>query len=215
MRQYWINFKGNQEGPMSLEQLAQKGLDETAYVWHSGLADWVKITTVPELNDMLNNSAKAAQESPAELPEQEPEAVTEEVPELETEEVPELPQEEAIADEVPSLDNVIESPAPNYGGQQQYAMPVAPQQGPAPEEAPKCPPTNLVWSIIATVLCCSIPGILGIVFAFLTKKYYREGNLEKAQRMSDYGAWSVIISIMLGIISMPLSCAMNIFKVAM
>ena len=111
MRQYWINFKGNQEGPMSLEQLAQKGLDETAYVWHSGLADWVKITNVPELNNMLNNSAKATQESPAELPEQEPEAVNEEVPELETEEVPELPQEEAIAEEVPSLDNVIETAA--------------------------------------------------------------------------------------------------------
>ena len=30
--------------------------------------------------------------------------------------------------------------------------------------------------------------------------------------MSDYGAWAVIISIMLGIISMPLSCAMSFVK---
>ena len=43
---------------MSMEQLAQMGVDESAYVWHSGLPDWVRITNVPELKEMLKESAQ-------------------------------------------------------------------------------------------------------------------------------------------------------------
>lgn len=198
MRQYWINFRGEQQGPMSIEQLSQMGLDETAYVWHSGLPDWVKITSVPELNEMLTNSSAEPQEAP-ELPQQPTEAQGADTMDADRQEVPDLD----------TVDNSYMMDTPP----QQVVMP---QQAAATQEpAAECPPTNLVWAIIATILCCSIPGILGIVFAILTKKYYREGNLLKAQRMSDYGAWSVIASIMLGIISMPLSCAMNIAKMAM
>ena len=196
MRQYWINFKGRQEGPMSLEQMSKMGLDETAYVWHSGLPDWVKITTVPELNELLTGAATEVPELPTE---------TDVKAEAEGVEVAaEAPQENNIPDEVPSLD-VVDHSTPYM--QQPYGA-VEPAVA-ASEPAPKCPPTNLVWAIIATILCCSIAGIVGIVFAFLTKKYYREGNLEKAQRMSDYGAWAVIASIILGLISMPLSCAVQ------
>ena len=183
---------------MSIEQLSQMGLDETAYVWHSGLPDWVKITSVPELNEMLTNSSAEPQEAP-ELPQQPTEAQGADMMDADRQEVPDLD----------TVDNSYMMDTPP----QQVVMP---QQAAATQEpAAECPPTNLVWAIIATILCCSIPGILGIVFAILTKKYYREGNLLKAQRMSDYGAWSVIASIMLGIISMPLSCAMNIAKMAM
>ena len=76
MRQYWINFKGKQEGPMSIEKMAQMGVDETAYVWHSGLPDWVSITRVPELADMIEMAKNAEslaqqqqQETPASMPE--------------------------------------------------------------------------------------------------------------------------------------------------
>lgn len=189
---------------MSMEQLAQMGVDESAYVWHSGLPDWVRITNVPELKEMLENNNGPAQDEPVpNLPEQEAgsdELVTSEV---------------VDEDEIPSLDNVMESNeqspymAGNYGSAMAAAQPM-----PAPEEVPECPPTNLVWSIIVTLLCCTPAGIVGIVFAFLTKKHYRQGNYKKAQRMSDYGAWAVIASIILGIISMPLSCAMQAAKMA-
>lgn len=207
MRQYWINFKGNQQGPMSKEQLAQMGLDNTAYVWHSGLPDWVKITAVPELSDIISQPAgqQPAPEDQDTQPEPTPEAIAQDITE---------PQEE-----VPPLDVVVSDysqgnePAPNYMQPQQYQAP-AQQQYPEPvpnlpQQQEPCPPSNLVWAIIATVLCCSVPGIIGIVFAFLTKKYYREGNIEKAKRMSDYGAWAIIFSIMLGLLTMPLSCALK------
>ena len=215
MRQYWINFKGTQQGPMSLEELSKLGLDDSAYVWHSGLPDWVKITSVPELNDMLNGN-NVIDEIVPELPQddnEESEVVVN--PDATLPSSKQDTKGASIPDEVPELDNVIHDAngpvmAEPYAGPQAYAtqqaMPVE------AEQVPDCPPTNLVWAIIATLLCCSLPGIVGIVFAFMTKKYYREGNYKKAQRMSDYGAWAVIISIMLGIISMPLSCAMSFVK---
>ena len=187
-----------------MEQLAQMGVDESAYVWHSGLPDWVRITNVPELKEMLENNNGPAQDEPVpNLPEQEAgsdELVTSEV---------------VDEDEIPSLDNVMESneQSPYMAGKYGSAMAAA-QPMPAPEEVPECPPTNLVWSIIVTLLCCTPAGIVGIVFAFLTKKHYRQGNYKKAQRMSDYGAWAVIASIILGIISMPLSCVMQAAKMA-
>ena len=232
MRQYWINFKGRQDGPMSLEQMAQMGVDESAYVWHSGLPDWVKITAVPELNEMLQKAkfAPHEEEEVPQLPQEETtnddlveqntanpvedvvglDEAAEDALELNNidEEVPELDEEHILADP----DGDQQSPASAYSPHMGSGMPIAQQ---AASEVPKCPPTNLVWAIIATVLCCTPAGIVAIVFAYLTKKNYREGNYEKAQRMSDWGAWMVIASIILGIIMTPLSCAMQMAKIGM
>ena len=76
-----------------------------------------------------------------------------------------------------------------------------PQQG-APAEP--CPPTNLVWAIITTLLCCLPAGIVGIFYAIKVQNKYREGDIEGAKRASETGAWWCIASIILGILSMPL-----------
>lgn len=195
MRRYWINFKGKQMGPLSLEELQAMGVDKTAYVWHSGLDDWVKITKVPELNEMLENMAAGVETA--------------------TSQVTELPQGDASDDDVPEL-------PPNYYGQPSNAMGSAPQQGgynhqyasggnsyaaQAAAETPECPPTNMVWAIISTICCCWPLGILAIFFAYKTKKFYKEGNYQKAEKFSEYGAWAIILSIVLGIISTPLACS--------
>lgn len=209
-----------------MEEMAQLGLDSTAYVWYSGLPDWVKITNVPELEGILNNAGSFQQVVP-ELP-QEP--ITNEVTLQDQQPTTVEDNDQQGLEDVPPLDVIDYSgynsgePSSNFQPQQQYTTPqqqyATPQQNypmPAqnmPEQEP-CPPTNLVWAIIATVLCCTVAGIVGIVFAFLTKKHYREGNIEKAKRMSDYGAWAIIASIILGLISMPLSCTMNMVKMGM
>lgn len=207
MTRYWINFKGNQSGPHSVEELEKMGVDKTAYVWHSGLPDWVKITKVPELNQMLERMAAGASYAPDSGEEPAPQAVTNETPEHTAEVVPELP------------------PLCRQPG---YAMGAAPQQpGYAPQyasgaagyhgaqataEATPCPPTNLVWAIISTVCCCWPLGVLGIIFACLTKKKYKEGDYLKAEKYSEYGAWAIIASIMLGLVSMPLACSHYIIQ---
>ena len=78
--------------------------------------------------------------------------------------------------------------------QQQYANDLEPAQ------TEPCPPTNLVWAIISTVLCCLPVGIVAIIYALKVTNKYREGDIEGAKRASETGAWWCIASIVLGII---------------
>lgn len=89
----------------------------------------------------------------------------------------------------------------------QQAAPVQPVQ-PQPETSEPCPPTNLVWAIITTVLCCIPPGIVAIFYALKVSNKYREGDIEGAKRASETGAWWCIAAIILGIVSMPLGFIM-------
>lgn len=52
-RKYWINYKGAQAGPLSIEELGRMSIDATAFVWHNGLTDWVRISKVPELAELF------------------------------------------------------------------------------------------------------------------------------------------------------------------
>ena len=83
---------------------------------------------------------------------------------------------------------------PQYANQQ-------PVQNAAAEP---CPPTNLVWAIITTLLCCLPAGIVGIFYAIKVQNKYREGDIEGAKRASETGAWWCIASIILGSLSWPL-----------
>ena len=90
-------------------------------------------------------------------------------------------------------------PAPAQQPQNNYQQPATPEP---------CPPTNLVWAIITTVLCCIPSGIVAIYYALKVSNKYREGDIEGAKRASETGAWWCIASIILGIIAMPLSYLM-------
>ncbi len=194
MRRYWINFKGEQSGPLSMEQLESMGVDKTAYVWHSGLDDWVKITKVPELNEMLERMAAAGSATT--------DASVDEAPELPVEDVPDLPP--VYGAHGTAMDNVPQQ----MGYNPQYASGATHYSAAqTTDENPKCPPTNLVWAIISTICCCWPLGVVGIVFAYQTKKKFREGNYLKAEKFSEYGAWAIIASIVLGLMSTPLACS--------
>ena len=111
--QYWINHNGVQSGPVELEALKEMGLTSQAYVWREGMADWVKITQMPELQGMYEMAAQLEAGVAAQEPVQQPsQAVT--------------------GDPI----------QPQYTGQQNV-----PQQPAEP-----CPPTNMVWAVLATIL---------------------------------------------------------------
>lgn len=113
--------------------------------------------------------------------------------------------------ELEGLFEVVDEPA--TVGQPLQPQNTAPAQQPMnpqpvntqPEGDPEpCPPTNLVWAIITTVLCCLPAGIVAIIYAMKVTSKYREGDIEGAKRASEVGAWWCIASIILGILSMPL-----------
>lgn len=75
------------------------------------------------------------------------------------------------------------------------------------------PPTNLIWAVLATVLCCFIPGIIAIIMASKVSSRYYAGDYEGAKRASQATEWWVIASFVLGILSatlyLPLTLLFN------
>lgn len=112
------------------------------------------------------------------------------------------------------------SPAPPaFTGQQpSHAHPGAPLPPPPvqPGQAPlpyghqePMPSTYLVWSILATILCCFIPGVVAIVFSSMVSSRYYAKDYEGARRASVRAEAWIIASVVLGLITatvyLPLS----------
>lgn len=84
-----------------------------------------------------------------------------------------------------------------YGQQQRAFGNVGQQQGPEQEPMPK---TYLVWSVIITILCCLIPGIVAIVYSASVSSKYYAGNIEGAKKASRNAQIWCIISVVAGIL---------------
>lgn len=91
------------------------------------------------------------------------------------------------------------SPAPVYA---QNPTPNNPQ---APEKnQEKMPPSYLVWSVVITVLCCMIPGIVAIIYSSQVSTKYYSGDIEGAKRSSENAQIWIIVSFVLGVLSSTL-----------
>ena len=188
---YWANINGVQHGPVEKQQLLGLGLTRESYVWREGLEDWVMVQNFSELDDLF--PVKPVADVPptddgtstvaAETPRCEP--LTEETP-----------ADDTVPPAIPQIPQIPQQPyqQPYRPGEQQYA----PQQ-----PLPPCPPTNLVWGILTTVLCCQVLGIVSIVYALQVKAKYDSGDLETAQRYSDRAAMWSIAAIVAGLIVTP------------
>ena len=198
---YWANINGVQHGPVEKQQLLGLGLTRESYVWREGLEDWVMVQNFSELDDLF--PVKPVSDVPptddgtstvaAETPRCEP--LTEETPADEPAEDM-TPADDTVPPAIPQIPQIPQQPyqQPYRPGQQQYA----PQQ-----PLPPCPPTNLVWGILTTVLCCQVLGIVSIVYALQVKAKYDSGDLETAQRYSDRAAMWSIAAIVAGLIVTP------------
>lgn len=69
---------------------------------------------------------------------------------------------------------------------------------------PACPPTNMVWAIISTLLCCVPLGVVAIIYANKVSKKYYEGDFAAAEHYSEVSAWWCIGTIVGGIALQPL-----------
>ena len=198
---YWANINGVQHGPVEKQQLIGLGLTRDSYVWREGLEDWVMVQNFSELDDLF--PVKPMADVPptddgnytaaAETPRCEP--LTEETPADEPAE-DKTPADDTVPPAIPQIPQIPQQPyqQPYRPGEQQYA----PQQ-----PLPPCPPTNLVWGILTTVLCCQVLGIVSIVYALQVKAKYDSGDLETAQRYSDRAAMWSIAAIVAGLIVTP------------
>jgi TRAP-type C4-dicarboxylate transport system permease large subunit len=90
---------------------------------------------------------------------------------------------------------MTEPPPPPPG----YPPPPPPGYPPQPP-AGQAPNNYLVWSILVTLFCCLIPGIVAIVYSAQVNGLWAQGRYAEAQKMSDRARTWVIVSAVLGLI---------------
>ena len=184
---YWVNIDGIQSGPISRDELADMDFNpEVTYVWHQELDDWHRIDQLSEFADIVAGKSVQQSVTPPPIPSEPEMPVVPPVPPVPSE------PEEPIVPPVPSEP-------------EEFIVPSVPPV-PAPSEAEA--PTNLVWAVIVTVMCCQITGIIAIVYGAMTSTANSAGNYEKAQHYSDIAQIWVMVSIALGLVYMPVALLM-------
>ena len=197
---YWVNIDGIQSGPISRDELANIDFNpEVTYVWHEELDDWQRIDRLSEFADIVAAKQKAAAES------------AEHSENSESAESSEHSEESEHSESSVTPPPVPQPPEPQPP-ELQHAMPQSPMPQPPMPQPPVAPeaeaPTNLVWAVIATVMCCQITGVIAIVYGAMTSSANSAGNYEKARRYSDIAQICVMVSIVLGLIYMPIALLM-------
>lgn len=111
-------------------------------------------------------------------------------------------QSSANVPPVPGNQNFAQNP--QYG-QPPVGMPQQPMNfGNRPVNNEPMPPTYLVWSVIMTVLCCLVPGVVAIIFSSQVSTKYYSGDIEGAKRASRNAEIWIIVSFVLGVLSATL-----------
>lgn len=98
------------------------------------------------------------------------------------------------------------APAPYPFNQQ---PPVPPASGFNNQEP--MPDTYLVWSVLATVLCCLIPGVVAIVYSTMVSSKYYAKDYDGARRASEKAQYWIIASVVLGVITAAVYLPLSLF----
>ncbi|MCH5233846.1 MAG: CD225/dispanin family protein [Muribaculaceae bacterium] len=73
-----------------------------------------------------------------------------------------------------------------------------------PDGSEPMPSTYLIWSILVTVFCCFIPGIIAIIFSSMVSSKYYAGDIEGSRRASRQAEIWIIVSVVLGVLAATL-----------
>lgn len=109
--------------------------------------------------------------------------------------VPPIPSGPSFAQNPQYNQRPLGGGAPQYQGQ---------GYGNRPVNNEPMPPTYLVWSVIMTVLCCLVPGVVAIIFSSQVSTKYYSGDIEGAKRASRRAEIWIIVSFVLGVLSATL-----------
>lgn len=117
--------------------------------------------------------------------------------------VPPIPHQTPAADEAPEIKAKPWMQAQNnsYGASPTYQRPQAQGIHNGPQTTEPMPSTWLVWSVVTTILCCFVPGIIAIIQSARVSSKYYAGDIEGAKRASRNAEIWIIISFVLGVIS--------------
>lgn len=70
----------------------------------------------------------------------------------------------------------------------------------AAQLAEPMPPSYMIWSVLALVFCCLVPGIVAVIYSSQVTTRYTQGDLEGSRRASRMAQIWIIISFITGIL---------------
>lgn len=217
---FWIRINGLQEGPMEVEQMKDYNVTPTTYVWCAGMKDWAYARDIEDLKDVIRWEEKTntAVANPPSFTEHADEPATSGEPQ--DTDVAEDSNEATDTKEATATETVAETEQPASCQPTQAAEPeilYKPQPAAidsSKEEEKPCPPNNLIWAILVTILCCQpfpICGIIAIIYAAqVNSKYYNDGY-EAAKKASERAELWCIIGIVVGILGFSVIAPLMMF----
>lgn len=194
MKKYYIAVDGQPTGPFSVEELRVRNIKPDTLVWAEGMSDWLQAGTVGELSTIFNPvkgdptiavpNMKGPQQTPYQQPQQ--------APYQQPQQAPYQQPQQSYGQQAP-----YQQP---YGQQASYQQPYGQQPGYG-----QAPPSNyMVWSILVTIFCCLIGGIVAIVYSskvnFLWAMGDQQGAYRAANTAKQWCIWSAVASVGLGIL---------------
>ncbi len=99
---------------------------------------------------------------------------------------------------LPELQYIIR---PQYAPGQQMGPQPTPYTNPYGGTAPLRPSNYLAWSIIVTLLCCQVTGIIAIIYSSMVDSRYNRGNYAGAVSASKTARGWIFASVAMGLIS--------------
>ena len=217
--QYWIIKDGESKGPFTLEELQAMGISQTTKIWCKGMDNWTKAGETDIADVLFAHVVDESEERSAES------GVASESEERSA--------ESAEASEQPRMTPPPYNPAPYsqppYMPQQPSMPGYRPQPSPqqiyndgyrrgledgkkldADTDTSKCPPSNMVWAVLATVFCCMPAGIVSIVYASRVSGLYHKGDFVGAKRASDRAAYWALGSAIFHMVTYPITSALSL-----
>ena len=64
-KEYYIVEGDTRVGPLSIHQLAERGIEPSTLVWTAGMADWTRADCVPELSSIIANRTRIDEQESA------------------------------------------------------------------------------------------------------------------------------------------------------
>ena len=211
-----------------------KGMDNWTKAGETDIADVLFAHVVDESEELSAESAEAPEneERSAESAEA-PESEERSAESAEASESEERSAESAEAPEQPRMTPPPYNPAPY--SQPPYMPQQPPMPGYRPQPSPqqiyndgyrrgledgkkldadtdtsKCPPSNMVWAVLATVFCCMPAGIVSIVYASRVSGLYHKGDFVGAKRASDRAAYWALGSAIFHMVTYPITSALSL-----
>ena len=216
--QYWIIRDGEMHGPFTIEELKTLEITPKTKIWYKDLKEWTAASETPVFPLIQPKNDDQTISSGCITPQPNTDGGKSEN---------QAEPQEATMSAPPAFNRE------NYESQRQHATipPFIPPVHPQTEEAflrgyrkgleegkmldketdiSKCPPTNLVWAILSTILCCLPVGIVAIVYASKVSNYFYSNNYLKAKKASDRALYWSLASMIVWMVTQPILSALSL-----